>query len=155
MHFCSAGDNIAFSIEECDRYLVEVKTLPYTSFDALISGTNSLRIVRFNKKIWMFSSCPCVCFLKNCLCYHVVGVAVRRKKFDLDISACQIPIGAKSKPVRQVKMSGQEMRAYKTRSTYNLCGQRLKNVEEDHKKLIWIITNTLFFDFFSFCFILL
>ncbi len=46
---------------------------------------------------WIKSTCTCPIYLKNFICKHIVGLAIRLKKYEVVPEAKSIPIGEKRK----------------------------------------------------------
>lgn len=51
-----------------------------------------------NKNLWLYSLCDCPDFLKNYMCVHIVGMALREKCCKLPKKAIAVPL--KKKPIK-------------------------------------------------------
>ena len=88
---------------DCLKYIYDLKTLPFESFDELLAETTKMRTIRFNKENLKKSSCNCSWYMKNYLCGNIIALAERKKLHEFDPRADQIPIGKKSKRGRPTK----------------------------------------------------
>ena len=85
------------------KYIDDLKTLPFESFDELVAETTKIRTIRFNKENWKKSSCNCSWYMKNYLCGHIIALEERKKLHEFDPRADQIPLGQKRKRGRPTK----------------------------------------------------
>lgn len=73
----------------------QLSTHQWKSMEDFKSKIFLLYKVFLNQQNWKLSTCTCPYFLKNYLCKHIVGLAIKSNLVVAPMEACQIPIGQK------------------------------------------------------------
>lgn len=69
----------------------------FTTFDHFVKSFNIWCVDRDNCQDWKQAKCTCPSFLKEYICKHVVGLAIRLKEVSPPLIAKSVPIGQKRK----------------------------------------------------------
>jgi hypothetical protein len=87
-----AGTTSTLSKKQASDYLKSIKELKFDSFDELIQGVNSVRVVQINEQQWKLSTCTCSWWSKNYICNHVIALSQRLGHFEFVDAAKTIPV---------------------------------------------------------------
>lgn len=79
------------------KYRSTFTNLHSDTFNDYVNIRNSLWVVSVLDGQWESASCNCPIFLKEYVCKHSIGFAIRKKKIDVPPVAKNIPIGEKHK----------------------------------------------------------
>jgi len=92
-YYCPTDDQQTVSPTDIRRVL----SRQWTSFDLFKERAFSVWVVRMNTKNWLDGRCTCKNYLKQYMCKHLLGLAIRLKLTTPPPAAKQIPIGQKRK----------------------------------------------------------
>lgn len=110
-------DVICINGESCKTYYIPARDLDsipqidlnrykkekFTTFHQFKKSFDIWRLEMENDLSWRKSKCNCPAFLKNYICKHVVGMAIRLKRCKPPPAAKTVPIGEKRKRGRPAK----------------------------------------------------
>lgn len=74
----------------------------WQSFDQYVISRNSMWVVKLTESNWESASCTCQIFLKEYICKHILGIAIRLKYCDIAV----VPAAAKSVPIGEKRKKG-------------------------------------------------
>lgn len=80
VYMVKSGKKSDFTRDEGKRYLSDLESKTWTTFNEMISSLNSIRIVKVNRENWKLSSCTCSYWLKNYYCCHSIACCYRLSK---------------------------------------------------------------------------
>lgn len=87
-----------------NSYVSYHKRFNWATFNQYVKCVSSLWCITFDEENWRNSSCTCPYYLKNFLCKHVVGIAMRLKFCDIPTYVKNIQLGQKRKRGRPSKV---------------------------------------------------
>lgn len=97
-------DKIFYQIPASGKNIVLVEDAivdPFNSYMNKIFSHWTLKIP--GKEDWIKSECNCPAYLKNYMCKHILGMAIRLKYAEAPLEAKLIPLGQKRRPGRPAK----------------------------------------------------
>ena len=100
-YYTPTGDKLTITDSEIST--VELKR--WNTFDQFKKRAFSVWIVDLpkNGEKWLEGTCTCPVFMKEYICKHVVGIALRLKYTRAPPQAKNVPLGQKRKPGRPAK----------------------------------------------------
>lgn len=98
-YFIPARDLESISQTDLKKY----RNKNWTTFNQFKKSFDIWCLEVKNDSDWKMSTCTCPAFLKNYICKHIVGMAIRLKIWKPPPSAKALPIGEKRKRGRPAK----------------------------------------------------
>ncbi len=96
-YYVQPADQLAIKDADLTKFNRQNTTLSWRLFDTYAKSQKRLWKITEENGNWEGSTCTCFTFLKQFICKHVLGIAIRQKKFTVRPEAKNIPIGQKRK----------------------------------------------------------
>ena len=90
LYFTSDDDQTKLELDDCLKFIRNLITLPFDSFDELMTETKKIHVIRLNRENWKRSCCNCSEYIKSYICKHIIAIAVRNKLHEFDPRVKQI-----------------------------------------------------------------
>lgn len=92
-----------FTVPAGDRNTIPPRRKKFASFENFVENIFSSWTIEMNADAWEEGRCTCPEFLKQNICKHILGSAIRLKLVDVPTEAKAVPIGEKPKRGRPKK----------------------------------------------------
>lgn len=97
MYFFPANGTVALTPEMVNQYRSSFRNLDWPSFNEYARKRNQLWVIQMFENEWESATCSCPNFMKEYICKHTIGLAIRKKLCEPPAAAKNVPIGMKRK----------------------------------------------------------
>jgi hypothetical protein len=95
--YVQPGNQHRLKDQDLSTYDRQQITLPWRNFDSYVKAQSRLWYLEMTDDDWEKATCTCPIFLKQYVCKHILGIAIRLKMYSIPDVAKSVPIGEKRK----------------------------------------------------------